>query len=316
MNMTRFLAKRLVLGLLTLVLLSVMTFVVTSVLPTDPARVALGRDATAQQLQSYREAQHLDDPMLTRYVTWAGGFVRGDMGVSTTTNRPVKADIMPRLSRTLTLAGIALLIAVPIAFLIGITTGRRSGDPVDFTLSVGTLLLNSMPEFVVGLGLLFIFGVDLGWFPIESSGAAFAVGWGEVEAYILPIATTALLIVPYTTRMVRANVRDVMVRPFVRSAVLRGVPQRRVSWRHIAPNASAPAVSVIAINAADLIGGLVVIETVFGFPGVGKALVDAVIGKDLPTVQALTMIIGSGFVILNLIADLVLLGLNPRLRRG
>jgi peptide/nickel transport system permease protein len=128
--------------------------------------------------------------------------------------------------------------------------------------------------------------------------------------------TAALLIVPYTTRMVRANVRDVAPRSFVRSAVLRGVPRRRVTWRHIAPNASAPAVSVVALNAADLIGGLVVIETVFGFPGIGQALVEAVIGKDIPTVQTIVLLIGTGFVVLNLLADLVLLALNPKLRRA
>jgi peptide/nickel transport system permease protein len=209
-----------------------------------------------------------------------------------------------------------MLLAIPLAFVIGIYTGQRAGRRSEVGISLVTLLLNSMPEFVVGFILLVIFGVHFGVLPIESSGASYGSGWTEVEAYVLPVLTLVLLLTPYMTRMIRANVRDVQAQPYVRSALLRGVSPGRLAWRHIAPNASLPVVNVIALTLADLIGGVVVVETVFGFPGVGQLLVQSVTGKDIPTVQTLTLLIGAGFVVLNFVADGVVLLLNPRLRRA
>jgi peptide/nickel transport system permease protein len=207
-----------------------------------------------------------------------------------------------------------MLIAVPLAFVLGVFAGQRGGRRSDLAVSLGALFVNSLPEFVVGLTLLVVLAVQLGWFPIESSGAAVGVGYAELEAYILPVLTLAIVLTPYMARMVRANVRDVLDQPFVRSAVLRGVPRRAIVWRHVVPNASLPVVNVVALSMAELIGGVVVIETVFGFPGIGKLLVDSVGSKDIPTVQIITLVMALGYVLLNLAADLVVLVLNPRLR--
>jgi peptide/nickel transport system permease protein len=314
MRWGRYVASRLALGAVTLVLISTITFFMTSVVPSDPARVALGKFASEEQLESYREQQGLNKPVVARYLHWAKNILQGDWGTSILTRRAVEELVSPRIVRTLILAIAAMLLAVPLAFALGVYCGQRSGGPLDVTVSLGALLVNALPEFVVGLILLVLLAVVAGVLPLESSAAGFESGWAAVEAYILPVVTLALVLIPYMLRMVRVNVRDTLAQPFVRSAVLRGLSRRRVVWRHVVPNASLPVVNVVALSLAELIGGVVVIEAVFGFPGIGKLLVDSVGGKDIPTVQAIALIIGLGYVVLNLVADVVILALDPRLR--
>lgn len=307
-------AHRLWLGLLTLVLISMITFLATNVVPNDPARIALGRGASEAQLRAYAAQQNLDDPVLSRYGSWIADFVRGDWGTSTRNRRPVRDEILPRLRRSATIALLAMAAAVPLALLLGTWLGRRSGTASDVAGSLGLLLLNSLPEFVIGLLLLAILGVWLGVLPIESSAAVFGSGWAGAEAYVLPVLTLVVVVTPYMTRVVRVQVRETLGRPYVRTALLRGVPPRRLMWRHVVPNASVPVVNVVALNMAELLGGLVVVEAVFGFPGLGQLLVDSVQGKDIPTVQAIALIAGLTFVVINAVADAVVLALNPRLR--
>ena len=302
------------LAALTLVLIAVVTFFMTSVVPSDPARVALGKFASEEQLEAYREQQGLDLPVVERFVHWTAGILRGDWGTSVLTRRPVTDLVAPRVVRSLIVSVAAMLIAVPLAFAFGVYTGQRSGSPADFTISLGALLVNALPEFVVGLLLLVVFGVWAGVLPIESSAAGFGSGWEAAKAYILPTLTLAIVMTPYILRMMRANVRDTLPLPFVRSAALRGIPRKQVVWRHVVPNASLPVVNVVALSLAELVGGVVVIETVFGFPGIGKLLVESVGSKDIPTVQAIAVVIGLGYVILNFVADAVLIALDPRLR--
>jgi peptide/nickel transport system permease protein len=314
MSVGRYTLSRVALGIVTLTLISSITFLATNAVPADPARAALGKYATPEQLAIYREQQGLDRPVVQRYVHWVRDLTRGSWGTSTVTRQDVGSLVGSRLARTLIIGFVAILLAVPLAFVIGVYTGQRSGRAVDVGASTFTLLLNSLPEFVIGIVLLVIFGVELKVLPIESSAVAYGSGLDRVKAYVLPTLTLVLLLTPYLTRMVRVNTRDVLTQPYVRSAVLRGVSPTRLSWRHIAPNASLPVISVIALTLAELIGGVVVVEVVFGFPGIGKLLVDSVLSKDIPTVQAVTLAMGFGFVLLSLVADLVLLGLNPRLR--
>jgi peptide/nickel transport system permease protein len=302
------------LAVFTLVLISVVTFAATNVVPSDPARLALGRAASEDQLKLYRQQQHLDTPVVQRYVEWLGDFLRGDWGTSALNRQPVKAEVLPRVTRTVIAGFIAMSIAVPLAFLVGVYTGERSGSRTDIGASSITLLLNSLPEFVVGLLLLMIFAVQLKILPVESSGVAFGEGITRVRGYVLPVLTLIVVMTPYLIRMVRVNVRDVVDEPYVQSAVLRGLSHRRITWRYVASNASLPVISVVALSTAELVGGIVVIEAVFGFPGVGKLLVDSVLGGDIPVVQAIALIVGLGFVCLNLIADLLLVAMNPRLR--
>jgi len=310
----RFVGSRIVFGILTLVAISAVTFFATDVVPADPARVALGKFATSEQLAAYREDRGLDRPVGDRYLRWVGNVVQGDWGESVLSKRPVASLIEPRIVRSLILSMSAMLIAIPVAFLLGVFSAQRIGTRSDFSISSTTLLVNSLPEFVVGIAFLMVFAVWLGVLPIESSAAALGSGLAAVRAYILPVMTLATVLVPYMARMVRANMRDVSGQPFVRSATLRGVPRRRLIWRHVVPNASIPVVNVVALTMAELIAGVVIIETVFGFPGIGQLLINSVSSKDIPVVQIITIIIGLGFVILNFLADLVVLMLNPKLR--
>lgn len=306
--------RRAAAGALTLVLISLVTFFATNVVPNDPARIALGRGATEQQLAAYRAEQGLDEPVVKRYARWVADFATGDWGTSTRTRRAVRSEVLPRLERSATIAVVAMLIAVPLALLIGTWLGRRAGRPVDVGASLGLLLVNSLPEFVIGLLTLVVFAVWLGVLPVESSGAAFATGWDAARAYVLPTLTLVAVVTPYMARMVRVHVRETIGQSYVRTAILRGVPPRRLTWRHIVPNAAIPVVNIVALNMAELLGGLVVVEVVFGFPGLGQLLVDSVLGKDIPSVQAIALIAGVGFVVINAVADVIVLALNPRLR--
>lgn len=310
----RFTGSRLAFAAMTLVAISLVTFLATNIVPADPARAALGKFATPEQIAAYNEQQGLDQPVVQRYVTWVDAVVHGDWGTSVLSKQQVTDMVIPRISRSLALALCAMLLAVPLAFLLGVYTAQRIGRPSDLAVGAGTLLVNSLPEFVVGMALLYVFAVQLGVLPIESSGAALGSGMEVVRAYALPVLTLTIVLVPYMARMTRASVRDIAGQPFVRSAALRGVSHRRLVWRHVVPNASLPVVNVVTLTMAELIAGVVVIETVFAFPGIGQLLVSSVSSKDIPVVQIITVIIGLGFVILNLVADLVVLVLNPRLR--
>jgi peptide/nickel transport system permease protein len=310
----RYFAGRAGLAVITLFLIATITFFATNAIPSDPARAALGKFATPQELSLYRQQQGLDKPVVRRYLSWLDNLATGSWGMSVTSRTPVSGLVFDRLKRTIILSVGAMLMAVPVAVLIGVYSGLRSGSKADVGISIGALFINSLPEFVVGLLILVTLGVEAGVLPIESSAALFGTGWARAKAYLPPMLTLAIVLTPYMIRMVRVNVRETAAQPFVRSALLRGAPRRRVVWRHIVPNASIPVVTVIALTTAELLGGVVVTETVFGFPGIGKLLVDSVSNQDLPTVQALAIIIGLGYVVLNFAADAVVVVLNPRLR--
>lgn len=312
----RLLATRLAVAAGTLLLISVITFAATNAVPSDPARVALGKTASPEQLAEYREQEGLDQPVVGRYVDWLGRYVTGDWGHSVLAGQTdVREEVVPRLFRTLLLGTIAVVLSVAVAFGLGVATGRRSGRAGDLFTSIVTLIFNSLPEFVTGLLVLVIFAVQLEWLPIESaSGIFYGSGADAIKSYVLPVLTLVLVLSPYMTRMVRTNVREVLQQPMVRSAILRGLPTRTVLWRHVVPNAAIPVVSVIALTLADIIAGIVVVETVFAFPGIGQLFVSSVLGKDVPVVQAVALVVGLGFVTINLLADALLVAIDPRLR--
>jgi peptide/nickel transport system permease protein len=308
---------RLAVAIGTLLLISVITFAATNAVPADPARVALGKEASPADLAAYRKQQGLDRPVVQRYFRWLDGYVRGDWGTSVLANNvSVRSEVVPRLIRTIILGAVSLTIAVGLAFLLGAWTARRSGGPGDFAVSAVTLIFNALPEFVTALLVLVLLAVKLKAFPIES-GSGILYGSGPldvVRSYVLPVLTLVLVLTPYITRMVRANVREVLSQPLTRSAVLRGLPRRTVLWRHVVPNAALPVIAVIALTFADILAGVVVVESVFAFPGIGKLFVDSVLSKDVPMVQAVALVVGAGFVTLNLLADGLLVALDPRLR--
>jgi peptide/nickel transport system permease protein len=314
LTFARSLGARLGLALLTLVLISIVTFLATNVLPGDPVRAALGRAPTPAQRAAFVQQQGLDQPAVKRYVVWMGNFIRGNWGNSTITGRPVRPEVLVRIGRTAILAIGAILIAVPLGLLLGVMGAKRSGTLPDLLGSTATVFIAALPEFVIGIVLLLIVGVHLEWLPVESSALQFMPVGSGIRYYALPALTLAIVVCPYVIRVVRVNVRDNLEAGYVRGLVLRGVGGARLTWQHIVPNAMIPVVNVIALNLGQLIGGVVVVEAVFAFPGDGNLLVDAVQTKDIPTVQATVLVIGGVFVVLNFIADTVVVLLNPRLR--
>ena len=307
--------RQLGVALLTLLVISIVTFAATNYKsPEDIARQALGREAAKVQLDAYLKEHGLDRPIYERYASWLGDFVRGDFGTSVVTDRPVREDITPRFKRTFLLSLVALAVALPVSVALGVFMARRIGRWSDFTLLIGTVILAAMPEFVVGIGLLMLFAVQLGWLPVDSSAISFGTPIEQAKAYVLPALTLVLAMVPHIARIARVSAREAFGAPFVQAAVLRGLSRRRVTWDHGMRNAAVPLVSAVAINIVYLLSGVIVVENVFAFPGIGQALVQAIGGGDVITVQAIAIDMGAMFIAISFAADLLAIYFNPRLR--
>jgi len=300
--------------LLTLLVISVIAFVGTSASGEEVARNVLGRGATPEQLQAYADANGLDRPVHERYVSWLGDFVTGDWGVSPATQRPVREDVMPRFQYTIVLSIVSLVIALPISILLGLFMARRRGKASDMSLLLASVVLAALPEFVVGIGVLTLFAVMLGWLPVDSTALEFGTPAEKVEAYMLPAVTLALAVIPYVMRIARESISEALAAPYTRAAVLRGLGRRRVVWGYGMRNAAVPLVNAVAINLVYLLGGVIVVENVFAFPGIGQQLVQAIAQADTSTVLAITMLLGVLFMALSFVADLLVVYFNPRLR--
>lgn len=307
--------RQLGVALLTLLVISIVTFAATNYKsPEDIARQALGREAAKVQLDAYLKEHGLDRPIYERYASWLGDFVRGDFGTSVVTDRPVREDITPRFKRTFLLSLVALAVALPVSVALGVFMARRIGRWSDFTLLIGTVILAAMPEFVVGIGLLMLFAVQLGWLPVDSSAISFGTPIEQAKAYVLPALTLVLAMVPHIARIARVSAWEAFGAPFVQAASLRGLSRRRVTWDHGMRNAAVPLVSAVAINIVYLLSGVIVVENVFAFPGIGQALVQAIGGGDVITVQAIAIVMGAMFIAISFAADLLAIYFNPRLR--
>ncbi|ADB50531.1 ABC transporter permease [Conexibacter woesei] len=292
--------------LATLWLISMLTFAATSLRsPQEVAQSALGRGVAQEQIDAFVEQQGLEGSLPRRYGRWLGDFVTGDWGTSPITQLPVAQELGPRLRNSLILAVVALLLALPPSIAIGLAVARRRGGRTDVAVTTGSVVLAALPEFVVGVVLMWLLAVQAGLLPVDSSGLAFG-GLGEqVEAFALPALTLALVLAPQFVRMVRAAAIDVIAQPYVRAAVLRGLPARTVLWRHVLPNTAGQLVNVVAVNLVWLIGGVIVVENVFAFQGIGQRLVTAVSQGDVPTVQALAMVTGVLFLAISVAADAI-----------
>jgi peptide/nickel transport system permease protein len=294
----------------TLLAVSALVFALTEV-PGDPARRSLGEGATPQQLALFRHEHGLDRPFLTRYADWLGGAVHGDLGRTYVTNQPVWSVVRPRLARSLALAAMAWLLMVLIGVPLGLLAGLRGGR-VDGVLTAASSGLIAVPEFVAGTLLLGLFAVRLHWVPANSSQAGFASSpLHALPAYLLPAFTVALAGAVHALRLTRANARAVAEEPYVRAARLRGLSPARVAVRHVLPNAAPPVVSSLALRLAALVGGMVVAENVFGFPGLGAQLVDSAQTGDEPVVQAIVLIVATAYVLINVSADAFVKRLTP-----
>jgi peptide/nickel transport system permease protein len=311
----RLIATRAALGVLTLFAVSVLIFICTQILPGDVASAVLGQQATPDALRVFRLELGLDKPAYVRYFSWLFGVLHGDFGRALTNQRDIIEELWPRFANTLFLASYSALIAVPLAVGLGILSAIREGRFADRLANVLTLIAISVPEFFVGYILIIIFAIDLGWFP--SLATVFpGMGIGE-RLYVatLPALTLTMVVTAHMLRMTRNSVLSIMSTPYIEMAFLKGLSRSRVVSRHALPNAAGPIISVVALNLAYLVVGVVVVENVFVYPGVGQYMVDAVSKRDVPVVQACGLIFATVFVGLNTFADIMAILVNPRLRR-
>ncbi|HEX6118364.1 MAG TPA: ABC transporter permease [Dongiaceae bacterium] len=314
MPILRLVAGRILLSLLTLLIVSLIVFAVLEILPGDVATRILGRDATPESLALLRAKLGLGDPAPLRYLHWLGGLLSGNPGHSLVSSRPVTEILGPRIWNTVLLSIYAFLLYVPLTVLPALIQAIRRDRPVDHGLSVVTLVLLSMPDFLLATILLFTFVVLVPVLPAISLVDHSSSAMDYLRAMTLPALTLAIVMAVYAVRMLRDNLIEVLDSDYVRMAELKGLSARRVLLRHALPNALVPTLNVTALNLAYLVGGVVVVEKVFSYPGFGSLLVDSLQLRDLPVIETTVMIAALVYVGANLIADIAAILLNPRLR--
>jgi len=314
MLITRLIAGRLIMALFTLLLVSLLIFSVLEILPGDVASRILGRDATPEAIATLRLQMHLGQPALVRYGHWLTGIMTGDFGKSLVSGRSVTDVLGQRVLNTVYLSIYAFLIYLPLATLPALIQAVNRDGPIDHALSVLTLVLLSVPDFLLGTLLLLTFVLLVPVLPAMSTVDETS-GWVEyLRAMTLPALTLAIVMAVYAVRMLRDNLIEVLDADYVRMAELRGIPHRRVVWRHALPNALVPTLNVTALNLAYLVGGVVVVEKVFGYPGFGSLLVDSLQLRDFPVIEATILIAATVYIAANFLADTGAIIFNPRLR--
>lgn len=313
--MLKLVVRRLASGLIILFAVSILVFLTTKALPGDAAQAILGREATPARLAAVREQLHLDQSPLMQYLAWLGGIFTGDLGSSFATGEPISELVTPRMMNSLVLMVISAVIATPIAIVLGTWSALRRDKTADHATSMVTLVLASMPEFVVGILLVLLLSTGVfhllpAVFVAKHPGPI----WVDPTQLVLPVLTLVLAVGPYIVRMMRATMIEVLESPYVLQARLKGLPERIVLWRHAIPNSIGPVAQVVALQLAWLAGGVVIVEFLFRFPGVGFALVDAVNNRDILVVQDISLLIAAVYIVVNLAADIVALATNPRVR--
>jgi len=306
--------RRLALGFLTLVLVSGIIFVAVEALPGDVCVSYLGRSAQGERLENCRRDFGLERPALTRYAAWVSGAVQGDFGVSMKRNKPIAGIVGMRLRNTVILGVAASIIGIPIAILLGIIAGLWRDRSVDLWISTTAIFAMTIPEFVSATLLILIFSIWLEWLPGIVTTPPGAPVLDFLSDIMLPVITLAFVLTAHILRMVRTSVIDVMRSDYIQMAQLKGVPYWRMVFRHVLPNVLLPTINLVALTIAWLLGGVVVIEAVFNYPGLGRLTIDAIGDRDLGLVQAIALILAATYVGLNLFADLLTLVVNPRLR--
>lgn len=314
--MAQLIFKRLLISIFVLLAISVIIFAATLLLPGDPARAILGQQATPERLAALREQMDLDKPAIVRYFLWLGGLFTGDFGTSAATGGPVSELLAPRIGNSIILMVLAAVVSVPVGLFFGIVSAIHRGKRRDSAITWVTLILAAMPEFVVGVALITIFATTV--FPILPAVTMSPPGtpvWHLPLQLVLPTLTLALVVAPYIARMMRATMAEVLDSGYVEMARLKGVPERTVILRHAVPHAIGPVAQVIAIQLAWLAGGVVVVEFLFRYPGIGQSLIDAVTYRDVQVVQAITLLVAIVYIVVNLLADIVGIVTNPKLRK-
>jgi len=315
----RALLERLGISVVTLWVVSVLIFIGTNLLPGDVAAILLGQMATPESLAALQAKLGMDEPAYVRYFMWLGNVVTGDLGMSKAGlaqgNASRIVDIIePRIFNTLRLTSMVAVVAIPVALSLGLLAAMHPGTRLDRTITFSTLSLISVPEFLVATFLVLILAVYLGWLPSIAYLRGTESGWDLIRALAMPCLTLIIVVSAQLIRLTRATVLNVMSSPYIEMAILKGVPRRRIILRHALFNAIGPIVNVIALNLAYLVGGVVIVEQIFAYPGLAKLMIDAVLVRDLPLVQACAMIFCASYVVLIFIADMASILSNPRLR--
>ena len=301
-------------AVVTLLIVSMVVFAITAVLPGDAAQQALGQFATPEQVAALRLKLGLDQPGVVRYLHWLGNLVSGDLGMSVSSAMPVSELMAGRVPNTLMLAAVTALVSVPVALTLGIGSAMGRGGRVDGFLSFLTLALVAVPEFLVATLAVLVFAVNLGWLSALSYASDITSPWQFLRTYALPVMTLCFVIVAQMARMTRAAVIDQLDSPYVEMARLKGVSPVRIVLRHALPNAIGPIANAVALSLSYLLGGVVIVETIFNYPGIASLMVDAVTNRDMALVQACTMLFCTAYLTLVLLADLCAILSNPRLR--
>lgn len=300
--------------LTTLLIVSFIVFSATSLLPGDTATILLGQAATPEAVAGLRTAMHLDDPALLRFIRWLFGLVQGDLGTSYANNMAIADLIGPRFINSMKLAGITTIIAVPLALTLGISSAMLRGTLYDRAVTVLTIGVISVPEFMIATLAVLLFAVYLKWLPALSLVSEVHTLFDVLRVYAMPVITLTFVVSSQMIRMSRAAVIETLDTPYVEMALLKGAPRMRIVLRHALPNALGPIVNAVALSLSYLVGGVIIVETIFNYPGIAKLMVDGVATRDLPLIQTCAMIFCVGYLLLITTADIIAIMSNPRLR--
>lgn len=307
-------ARRLVVMLTTLLIVSFIVFSATSLLPGDTATILLGQAATPEAVAGLRTAMHLDDPALLRFVRWLFGLLHGELGTSYANNMAIADLIGPRFVNSMKLAGITTIIAVPLALTLGISSAMLRGTLYDRAVTVLTIGVISVPEFMIATLAVLLFAVYLKWLPALSLVSEVHTLFDVLRVYAMPVITLTFVVSAQMIRMSRAAVIETLDTPYAEMALLKGAPRMRIVLRHALPNALGPIVNAVALSLSYLVGGVIIVETIFNYPGIAKLMVDGVATRDLPLIQSCAMIFCVGYLLLITTADIIAIMSNPRLR--
>lgn len=317
-----FVVRRLATGLLTLLVVSILIFFATNILPGNVAVVVLGKNATPEHVQRLDAALHINGSVVSRYFRWLGDALQGNFGRSAVaeaegrSNSSVSGTIGDPLRNSFALAMITTLLLIPLTMVLGSLAGIRAGRKLDHAISLPALVLSGLPEFVTGTLLIYVFFNLLHWLPPVALLSPGESPLSNPEALVLPVLTLLAVAVGAGVRQVRAGMAEVLQQDYVQFARLNGIPERTVLWRYALRNALAPSVQIIAQNLQYLVGGIIIVESVFAYPGIGTYLVNAVTSRDVIAVQAASVILATLYILINLLADLIVVFLVPRLRTG
>jgi len=313
-NIFQIVAKRVAFGCLTVFIISILTFFGVEALPGDTATAVLGQDATEETLAAFRKELKLDQPMHQRYISWLFGFISGELGNSFASGRPIKEFIGWRLENTLFLAVMASLFAVPLSLALGLLQALYRNSWFDRSTSIASLSMISFPEFFIAYILILLFSVKLEWFPTMSAVMTDTTIGSRFYFLVLPCLTLTFVISAHIMRMTRASIINVLNSAYIEMAQLKGLNRLRIYAVHALPNALSPIINIVILNLAYLVVGVVIVEVVFVYPGLGQLMVDSVSKRDLPVIQACGMIFAATYIFMNMMADILSILCNPKLR--